>query len=186
MHINFPSSATKYSTSLYESLFGDERKSLTNSALHDTIEISKWECPNCRVNQTWVGFFQISVSDFAWLTLYEANPSRHKMYILYEIVLIVWPILNMVCFYRPRLHETGKKSNLHGLFRFGHSIIYNRCLHETGTKKTPDSSHSACWTEPTDFRPAWIQTVMNVNRNTFQSGFACNLVIGTTHDRPYS
>jgi hypothetical protein len=33
----------------------------------------------------------------------------------------------------PRLHETGTKSNRD---RFGHSIIYNRCLHETGTKIT--------------------------------------------------
>jgi hypothetical protein len=56
-----------------------------------------------------------------------------------------------------------------GPFRFGHSIIYNRCL------------HSACRTEPTDFRPAWIQTGMNVNTNTFQTGLGCNFNIGTTH-----
>jgi hypothetical protein len=46
----------------------------------------------------------------------------------------------------------------------------------------PVSSHSACWTEPTDFRPACIQIGMNVNTNTFQTGLGCNrLGIGTTH-----
>jgi hypothetical protein len=32
-----------------------------------------------------------------------------------------------------------------------------------------------------EFRPAWIQTGMNVNTNTFQTGLGCNLDIGTTH-----
>jgi hypothetical protein len=44
-----------------------------------------------------------------------------------------------------------------------------------------NSSRFTCWTEPTDFRPAWIQTGMNVNTKTFQTGLGCNLDIGTTH-----
>ena len=40
---------------------------------------------------------------------------------------------------RPHLHETEVKP---GPVRFSHSIIYNRCLHETGTKITQTSLKS--------------------------------------------
>ena len=105
----------------------------------------------------------------------------------------------------PRLHETGTKSNRDhfvsiivlfiidvymrpersqtaGPFRFDHSIIYNRCLHETGTKITQTGLKSfRLLNRTTDFRPAWIQIGMNVNTNTFQTCLGCNLDMGTTH-----
>jgi hypothetical protein len=80
-----------------------------------------------------------------------------------------------------------------GSFHFSQSIIYNRCLHETGTKITRTGLKSfrlldrANWlqtgmnSDRHEFRPAWIQTGMNVNTNTFQTGLGCNLDIGTTH-----
>ena len=71
-----------------------------------------------------------------------------------------------------------------GPSRFGHSIIYNRCLHKTGMENAETSLKSpACWTELTVFRPGGIQSGMYVNPNTFQTGLSCPLRFVTTHAR---
>ena len=48
-----------------------------------------------------------------------------------------------------------------GAFRFGHSIIYNRCLHETGTKITQTGLKSFRLLDRAD----WLQTGMNSDRD---------------------
>ena len=63
-----------------------------------------------------------------------------------------------------------------------HSRTFKFC---TNPVNFPNQYHyclSACWTEPTDFKSR-IQTGVNVNTNTFQTGLGCNLdnVNGTTH-----
>ena len=57
---------------------------------------------------------------------------------------------------RPRLHETGTKSNrdhfVSAIVLFIIDVYMRPGQDENNSG--PISSHSACWTEPTDFRPA--------------------------------
>ncbi len=61
---------------------------------------------------------------------------------------------------RPRLHETGTKLNQSGTISF-HSIIYNRCLHETGMKNVQAGLKSS---RPLD-RADYLQTGTNPERD---------------------
>jgi hypothetical protein len=63
---------------------------------------------------------------------------------------------------RPRLHETGSPERSQtGTISFRHSIIYNRCLHETGTKITPTGLESLRLLDWAD----WLQIGMNSDRD---------------------
>jgi hypothetical protein len=107
---------------------------------------------------------------------------------------IWWKLSTKWIFYNKALFTWDRNKVKPGSFRYGQSIIYNRCLHETGTKITRTGLKSlfhlldrANWlqtgmnSDRHEFGLAWIQTGMNVNTNTFQTGLSCNLDIGTTH-----
>ena len=84
---------------------------------------------------------------------------------------------------RPRLHETGTKSIRDDLVLVIVLFIIDVYMRPGWKMLRPVWSHPARWTELTIFRPGWIQSGMNVNTNTFQTGLSCALCFGTTHAR---
>ena len=75
-------------------------------------------------------------------------------YVSFLKLWIVWVVSTDINNLWPRLHETRTKSNRD---RFGHGIIYNRCLHGNGTKITQTGLKSFRLLD----RTYWLQTGMN-------------------------